>query len=134
MNDLKKITTAERIWLWRRRQQNTNGRARGRGGSRLSLGEAAAMLGVTTPIYGAAEEGDRSAEMVVVEAIENRGGALKFRPTAAELCALARRRSGAPVDDLCRELGGISKPTFFSKEGAGDAELIDMWRARGFSF
>lgn len=133
-NDLKRLTTAERIWLWRRRQQSTNGRAKGRGGSRLSLGEAAAMLGLTSSIYAASEEGDNSAEMIVVEAIETLGGALKFRPSTAELCALARRRSAEPVDDLCRALGGISRPTYFARELAGDTELVDLWRARGYNF
>jgi len=137
MMDLKKPTTAERIWLWRRRQQNTTGRAKGRGGARMSVGEAAAMLNLPFTIYANAEgriDDDIEAQQLVMSVIEESGGVLKFKPTEAELCALARRRSGAAVGDLCRALGGISAPTFYAKENAGDADLVDLWRARGYEF
>lgn len=133
--DLRQMTDAERIWLWRRRQRNTTGRARGRGGLRMSFGEAAARLHLATSLYTAAENGtDRSAERMVIEAIDAVGETVRGRASPAEMCALARRRAAEPLEDLCRALGGVSKPTFFAREKEGSPELIDLWRARGYDF
>lgn len=136
--DLERLTEGERIWLWRRRQENTTGRSRGRGGNRMSSNEAAALLQLPLHVYSAAENENardhREASRVVSDAIRALGGALRVKPSPGEQCALARRRSSIEVAELCQRLGGISKPTFFSREANGDPELLDLWRARGYSF
>lgn len=131
--DLTKVSPAEKIWLWRRRHSSTNGRIKGRGGSRMSLNEAAALLSLDTESYSEAEAGKHPNTYVTLAAIQEVGGS--FDPiTPSEACALARRRSGEDVDSLCRALGGISKPTFFARENEGHPEVVEMWEARGYSF
>ena len=130
--NLRRLTPSERIWLWRRRRPSTTGRVLGRGGSRMSMGEAAAHLNLPTATYVAAESGnDPDIVQIVLDLL---GDDVKQRPSVAELCALARRRSRVEVDDLCRAMGGISRPTFFARETEGSPELIDLWRARGYEF
>lgn len=132
--DLQDILPYERIWLWRRRQENTNGRTRGRGGRRMSANEAAAFLSVPVGTYCAAEQGDITASVSVIEALEALKQDLSFEAEPGELCALARRRSRVEVEDICRGLGGISKPTFFARENNGEDELTKFWEARGYTF
>lgn len=129
--DLKALTPAEQIWLWRRRQASTNGRARGRGGAKMSANEAASVLAVRVEDYCAAERGENPG--IALDSIRERGEPLR-RPSPGEGCALARRRAAAPVEEICAALGGISKPTFYAREAAGDPELVALWRERGFSF
>ena len=54
-------------------------------------------------------------------------------PTAGELCALARKRSGTTLRDIRAALG-ISKPTYLASEAAGELRVLSYWRARGFQF
>lgn len=128
---LWQLTSAELIWLWRRRHPSTNGRLKGRGGARMSMNEAAALLSLETGVYANAENGQDAS--TVVSAILEAGGSFDMA-TRSEKCALARRRSGDDVDSLCRALGGISKPTFFVRENEANPEIVRMWEARGFSF
>lgn len=129
--DLNKITEAERIWLWRRRHPSPNGRTKGRGGARMSMSEAAALLSLEPEIYADSEAGQDTDEVLM--AIRDAGGSFE-QMTPSEACALARRRSGEDVETLCRALGGISKPTFFVRENEAHPELVRLWAMRGFSF
>lgn len=132
--DLQQLTRAERIWLWRRRQDTTTGRVYGKGGSRMSVAEAAAALGIPVTVYRRVERGELvEHEGKVVEAIHARGYRF-LQPSVAELCSLARRRAAADIEGLCAALGGISRPTFFAWETLGAQALVDLWRARGFTF
>lgn len=131
--DLKTLTRAERIWLWRRRQLSPNGRRRGRAGAAMTENEAAALLALDLRIYQLAERGDDNCISLVTTAIRAVGGRLSG-PTPSEACALARRRGGADVMSLCAAMGGISKPTLYRREKEAHPELVAMWQARGFSF
>lgn len=135
--DLCNVTRAERIWLWRRSYMSESGRKTGRGGGRMSGNEAAALLGISPTVYCDVERGRRrESENTVIVAIATREAAwdTSRRPSNNELCALARRRSAAQIEELCAALGGISKPYFLELERAGDAILMSMWEARGFTF
>jgi hypothetical protein len=131
--DLRTLTRAERIWLWRRRQPTGLG-GRGRNGSHLSASEAAPLLGFNVSAFLEAERGcDSPYEAAVWEAVRERepnGSA----PDLAELCALARRRSKTSVLEACAALGGVSKPYFSKLEVAGADELVAFWQARGYVF
>lgn len=129
--NLRQLSRPERIWLWRHRQRSTTGRVVGRGGARMSIGEAAAQLGVSSELYRRVENGQAPEyERMIADLLPSVGAAAL---TTAEQCQLARLRSGATVEELCAELGGISRPSFFAREEAGHPELVALWQARGFT-
>lgn len=159
--DLTKLTDGERAWLWRRRQASPTGRRKSPAGSRMSVDEAAAALGVRPATFRAVE--DESALPAEVEMVASRVGAVEA-PNGAEACALARRRSGAKVLDLCEfflnpaRLGAdgqviaryageddvprgaetvlrpLTKQRFGHWEARGHPRLVAFWRNRGFVF
>jgi hypothetical protein len=142
--DLSSLTTAERLWIWRRRHPSQTRRASsgkgggyGRGGAKMSANEAAAMLGVKPDAYCAAENGEDSDWVwSTVLSLENP----VIKPVACdhltlpEKCALARRRSGREISEICASLGGISKPTFLKRETVASPEIIEMWQTLGYRF
>jgi hypothetical protein len=130
--DLNRLSRAEQIWLWRRRQQNTTGRVRGRGGACMSINEAAALLNLPVSVYIAAENGNEDHVGRVLEEIKKFNSST--RTTQGERCQLARRRTGATVEELCQALSGISKPTFYSREALGHPDIVALWQARGYTF
>lgn len=134
--NLSRVTRAERVWLWRHRQLTTSGRVTGRGGKRLSANEAAALLGFSPELYLSVENGTSTAfEGAVIDAIILLGQQVPSRKLSfGERCALARRRAKSNVEELCVALGGISKPTYYAREDAGAADLVALWRSRGYSF
>jgi hypothetical protein len=133
--DLTKLSLCERVWMWRRRRPSPSGRTGG-SGAFMSKAEAAGYLAVDYDEYSEAEESDGAA-LPVIEMIRSLGGEdLPPRTamlTPGEMCALARRRSGTGVNELCRELC-ITRPTYYLKERIGASEVMRMWERRGFTF
>jgi len=130
--DLRLLTAAERLWLWRHRQLAVNGRLLGRSGPAMSQAEAAEALGLSPTAYRnlelsgsvalSAEDADRLGEAL---------GPLKPPPSVAELVQLARRRSGLGLTEAV-EAAGVSRMHFRTLEKAGDESLVDFWERRGF--
>jgi hypothetical protein len=151
--DLGRLTSAERLFLWRHRQKVTNGRLLGRNGSSMSQAEAAAHLGIRPKLYNKLENGGKielsttldcsklaSSEELVVQlsAAKNDVSSLltalgPLEPSTGELCFLARRRSGQLLMTLERELG-VSRPRYHEFERAGDPVMVRFWEERGFRF
>jgi hypothetical protein len=133
--DLDDLTPCERLWLWRRSQppvtrvsRGERGGAFGRGGWRMSAGEAAAALGVSVAAYCDAEARNAAAALNILARVDG------DEPTAtpAERLALARRRFGMTAEAVCRAFGGISRPTLYAWERECDPRLVQFWRGRGF--
>jgi hypothetical protein len=143
--DLRRLTAAERLWIWRRRHPSQTRRASsggkgggyGRGGAKMSANEAAAIIGVKPDIYCAAEKGDGAAEIwEAVLSLKNpviKPDACHYL-TLPEQCALARRRSGKEISEVCALLGGISKPTLLKREAVAAEQIIEAWQALGYRF
>lgn len=130
--DLTVLTAAEKLFVWRHRIKSTNGRLLGRNGPRFSQIEAAAQLGIKLITYRSLEDGLRTA--LSAEDVERLTVALEpLDPTAAELCLLARRRSGRVLGTIESELG-VSRPRFHELERVGDAAIIRYWEERGYVF
>jgi transcriptional regulator with XRE-family HTH domain len=134
--DLANRDHAERIWLWRHRQESELGTARGRRAGAMSQAEAAAKLGLTMQQYHQLESGDTTlfsaedlAEMWpwMSEVFEDDDA------TTSELCFLARRRAGQPLVDAARAMG-ISNEWFLRLEDKGDARMVKYWQHQGFRF
>jgi hypothetical protein len=132
--DLRQVTRAELVWLWRRRQPTALGHTRGRNGARMTANEAASALGFRPEVYCAVERGGSPYEDAVLAAVMRERGSWLAQPTVAELCVLARRRAAAGVPELCSALGGVSKPNFYDMERRGEPSLVALWRERGFEF
>lgn len=141
--NLNRLTKAEKLWIWRRRNPSSVGRGTGsqrrggrygRGGAKMSANEAAAVLGVSPDQYCRAEGGE-NVDYVLDLAVSMTGAETEVVSyiTLPEACALARRRSGASLNQLCASLGGISKPTFLKREAMAHPEVIAMWKARGYT-
>jgi hypothetical protein len=143
--DLRTLTAAERLWIWRRRHPSQTRRASsggkgggyGRGGAKMSANEAAAIIGVKPDVYCAAEKGDGAAEIWdAVLSLKNpiiKPDACHYL-TLPEQCALARRRSGKEISEVCALLGGISKPTLLKREAVAAEQIIEAWQALGYRF
>jgi hypothetical protein len=137
--DLGCLAASERLWVWRRRQLSTNGRLLGRVGAGMSQAEAAAMLGIPrTQDYRALEVG-------VVDIVYNTKGEVPprlralltalgpLRPTASELCRVARRREvmNLPAASVAT---GWSHVYYLAAERVGDPALVRFWEDRGYRF
>lgn len=130
--DLGQLNPDEHLFLWRRRQKATNGRLMGRVGSSMSRAEAAAALGIDPATYARLESGARPSlqdekTCTALEALE------VLSPTLAELCFIARRRSGRSLRDIEVELD-VSRVSFHKWERAGNPRLVDYWEKQGFRF
>lgn len=130
--DLGQLSPDEHLFLWRRRQKATNGRLMGRVGSSMSRAEAAAELRIDPATYARLESGARPSlqDEEICTALEALG---VLSPTLAELCFIARRRSGRPLREIEAELG-VSRVSFHKWERAGNPRLVDHWEAQGFRF
>lgn len=130
--DLGYLTAAERLFIWRHRQMATNGRLLGRNGSMMNQAEAAARLGLGRRLYSRLENGQRT--LLSAEDVKTLAEGLEpMKPSRAELCFLARRRSGQLLGDIEREVG-VSRPWFHRMEREGDPTIIQYWEKRGFRF
>lgn len=134
-HDLTRRTAAENLWLWRHRQDSRLGPARGRRGGSMSQSEAAEIIGVSSTQYVKLEN-DETTLMSLDDITRLRSWPLlqhPVNPTVAELCFLARRRSGRPVAEIARELKTTT--TSFGKwEADGDLRLRAYWTRQGFKF
>jgi DNA-binding XRE family transcriptional regulator len=128
--DLTRVTEGERLLLWRYRQRRKAEGTMGRNGNAPGQAEAAAALGVSPGAYVNLES-DRDAVLSAGEAARISAAIATVRPTVAELCLLARRRSGRPLAELEDEVG-ISRPTWHARERCGD--LVSYWEESGFKF
>ena len=140
--DLNVLSASERLVLWRYRQHATNGRLFGRSGAALTQSEAATRLGISGNTYARLEEGAASA--MSADKISGLLTALgPLFPSLGELCFIARRRSGAKLQEVLdsfnrvsetarREM--ISRPWFHQLERAGDPRVIAHWESQGFKF
>lgn len=130
--DLRVVSAAERLILWRYRQRTLSGREKGRVGSAMSQPEAAVRLGVGRSAYRRLESGGRvklgATEMVALGTV-----ATSIEPTTGELCYLARRRSKRLLMGIERELG-VSRPTLYEMERAGHPAVVKMWEHAGYVF
>lgn len=134
--DLRRPSQAERVWLWRRRQQSALTWRRKKY-MRMGTREAAELLGVRERVLVAVENGNAlDAEVgMVYRAVRARNGGVDAMPGLAEACALARKRSGMTVDEALEALGSTtSKQAFGHHEAKGSAHLVEFWRNRGFIF
>lgn len=141
--DVTKLTAAERLVLWRYRQHATNGRLLGRSGAALTQSEAAARLGISGGTYARLEEGASSS--MSADEISGLLAALgPLLPSRGELCFIARRRSGAKLQEVLDSFNrapsesaegeAISRPWFHQLERAGDQRVITHWESQGFKF
>ncbi len=131
--DLRYVTRAELIWLWRYRQSSALGHTRGRNGGRMTANEAATVLGFRPEVYCATEQGSSPYDDAIWAAICEIKG-MPGEPSIGELCLLARRRANIKAQEICSALGGVSKPNFYSMERRGSEKIIALWRERGFTF
>jgi transcriptional regulator with XRE-family HTH domain len=132
--DLTNLTAAEELYLWRLRRRATNGRLLGRTGPAQTQAEMAAALGISQQSYSQLELGHAAlltAEQVRALLTQLRVGAL--RPTLAELCLIARRRSRMMIVDVEAAVG-VSRPIFHRLERAADDRIVRFWWYRGFIF
>ena len=136
--DLAQLSGAERLFLWRHRQPPPTGRSvdrfgrSGRAGGAMSQVEAAKLLGMSKGAYNKLENDLRTP--LSVEDVRHLVGAISFaQPTPAELCLIARRRSGLRLSQIERE-AQVSRQWFLELEKLGNPRVIDFWTARGFSF
>ena len=134
--DLNHLTLPEQLWLWRRRQPTATPRARaGRDSTWMSQAEAAAAIGVSVNSYVRFEAGQAWEREVdrVTRCLSVKWDAGVPSPTLPELCALARRRSGLPLD-IVEQLLGVSRPTYLLMERQGDPRVASFWAGRGYRF
>lgn len=138
--DLGTLTDAETLWLWRHRQLAMNGRLMGRSGPVMPIGrygaamsqrEAANALGISEKEYVTLEHGQANNVSAVVVALAQPLEPLT--PTIAELCQIARRRSGELLIDVYESVN-LSRPTYLRAERLGDPRIVAFWEDRGFSF
>lgn len=123
--DLGRLTVAERLFLWRHRR-DLHGRS-------LTQAEAAERLGIARSLYNRLENEQRS-RLSLAEALQfPRHDMLGTEPTTAELCFIARRRSGRRLSWLEARLS-VSRPTFHALERAGDERIVGLWTELGFKF
>ena len=98
----------------------------------MSQNEAAALLGLTPTEYTKMETGKN--DELTENHLASIYNGLEPLPTTAELCEIARRRSGLSLATLQAEVGGISKPTFHKLERAAHPDIVDIWLRRGYIF
>lgn len=154
--DLRDRTVGEDLWVWRVSQPDPVGRSWPR--HTMPRDVAARLIGVSLRAYVGVENGsevrqDRLTALrtmaisSVVQALGRDYGAVVeanclrefrqvvngVRPTAGVLCRLARRRSGAHVAEVMRDLG-VTRQTLWNWEMTGGPRLVAYWCGRGFVF
>ena len=99
----------------------------------MSQAEAAEHLGIGYRVYNKLEAGLQvMLSWTDVERLDP--GIARLQPTAAELCFLARRRSGLTLKQVVRELD-ISAPYYLRLEREADGTVLHFWQTRmGFIF
>jgi transcriptional regulator with XRE-family HTH domain len=134
--DLGRRDLAENAWLWRHRQPSVEGTARGRRQGTMSQSEAANGLGVSLSQYIKLENGETTLLSIndlarirwwLDDALNDSDA------NDAELCFLARKRSGMSVKEVASDLG-VSTITTSIMEMKGDFRMIRYWVGRGFHF
>lgn len=110
-HDLGNRTIAERAWLLRAR----------RGTSQEEMAE---KLGVALKTYQRVEQGHAPWSFEYQP---------RIKPTAGELCALARRRHGLGLRRTAGLLG-CTHVTLLARERRSDPALMDAWRGMGYVF
>ena len=131
-HDLSDRSVIENMWLWRHRQPSNQGTARGRREGAMSQIEAAARLGITTSQYTNLERGEATL-MKAVDLAKLNVGWDSLELTTAELCFLARRRSGMMLKDVVKKLA-VSAYTYTRAEETGADWVCGFWMAQGFRF
>jgi DNA-binding XRE family transcriptional regulator len=134
--DLTNLNTGERLLLWRRRYPTARATTLGRSGARMSRAEAAVELGLSVKRYAKIEDdsGWLDAGLTGEEAARVRKKIADIvSPTIAEMCYLARRRSGLPLAKVEAALG-TTRPTLHKMEREGNPRLVAFWEGRGFLF
>lgn len=137
--DLSKLTQAELLWLWRRRQLSKHSKRKPtrqstvrRMGRMMTREEASEALGVSENAYARLEVGD--ALLSSDEKSRVRGAlAAMAGVVVGELCAVARRRSGGGLR-AAEEALGVSRPKMQEMERCGDPRLVRYWESKGFGF
>jgi hypothetical protein len=134
--DLGRRDLAENVWLWRHRQPSIDGTARGRRQGTMSQSEAASRLGISLSQYIKLENGETTL-LSVNDLARIRwwlDAALTDTDASdAELCFLARKRSGASVKEVASDLN-VSTITTSIMEMRGDFRIIQYWVGQGFHF
>lgn len=132
--DLTRVSPAERLWLWRTRQRSPRPHLRpGRLSGGLSLPEAAQLLSVGEATLSKLEAGE-STLLDAGEAARVAAATGPIEPTPAELCLLARRRSGMALGREVAPAFGASKVTYLAQERAASPRVVAFWRERGYAF
>lgn len=129
--DLNHRSAGEELWLWRSRRLSPTGRHRSRVGTGMSQLEAANELGITVQRYNDAEN-DRLPERDV-RYILTMATAFEQPPNLSELLALARRRSGMVLAQVCAETD-TSRQAYLKREHSGDPRVVGYWRGLGYIF
>ena len=125
---------AENLWLWRHRQRSELGVSRGRREGAMSQVEAAALLNLSLLQYTNLEHGNQT--LLTAADLVRLGNHECWNlddPSLAELCFLARRRSGMLVKDVAAAVG-LSPYTFTKAEEAGEERILRFWTKQGFRF
>jgi hypothetical protein len=102
----------------------------------MSQAEAAKLIGLSTPQLISLESGEAiRMHAEDIADLSNWAGWLEIEdhPTVAELCFLARRRSGMSIRDVARHLN-TSTTTFAKAEAEGDTRVRDFWVSQGYQF
>lgn len=114
--NLRSVTTAEALWIWRRRAE-------------LTQRQAANQLGIPFKTYWNIEAGRM--EYTLPPDIYQQRNFL----SEDERCAIARRRCQFffTIRELAKRFG-ISHVTLIAWERDGDPRLMKAWKAEGFRF
>jgi len=127
--DLAHVSAAERLWLWRVRQQ---GPRFGRAGGGISRTEAARRLGIKPRAYEALETGRVTA--LSAEVMARLGPVLgDVVLTLREQLVLARRRYGEDLQNAAEGIG-LTSTRYLQLEEQADPRVVNLWEDRGFRF
>jgi hypothetical protein len=130
--DLTKLTSGERLWLWRTSRQGRRPKTGiGNESGRMTQLEAGVILGVDSSQYWSLEHSDQLPDNVADAVFKELG---EPPLTRAAQCRLARRRSPLTLTAVVVELGLVSRPTLYKLEAAADPRLVAFWEGRGFRF
>lgn len=133
--DLTRLTKGEEVWLWRIRQPSPNDAHRGV--RYMSQIDAAKKLGIGIGPYRNLEASRRFkftmiADMGSVRDVLRLVGEIPS-PTIAEMCVLARRRSGLKLADMADRLG-TTHVSIIQWEKDADSKIVRFWMDEGYNF
>jgi hypothetical protein len=134
--DLGVVSPAEEMWLRRHRLRREVPREDGPGPRYLvpTQREVASSIGISAGAYVGLENGT-GAVLTLADARAVVAWVRTVEPTLAELCFVARRRSGLSLVEIATEATfAASKPTYLKKEAEADPDVVAFWTARGFRF